>query len=511
MSVIGHLRARPAAVLLAFGYVSQLATSGLSLAFSPWILGRVGAEAYGLVGIFLIVQAWFQLLDAGLTPALTRETARYRGGSLDAGSLARTTRGLEWIVLASGLPVIALTLVFAPQLARHWVQAETLPMGEVVLVLQLMAFILLARWLSGVRRGVLIGFERHGRVYSINILVSVLRFPCIVPFFALVAPTALNYFLWQLGVSTLEMLLLWLASRRLNPARADVGPTAAVRSLRPIARFALNHALLALLWIAITQTDKLLLTRLLPLEEFGRYSLAVAAAAGVNLLALPLGQMLMPRLSRLAVESPDAGMRDTYSRTTRLAGVLLGSVAALFGAFGPEVMRAWTGDAALAAATGPVLAGYAVGNAAMALSLFTYYLQYASGRLGLHTIGTVGFLVVLVPVLWVATDRHGMAGAALAWAGLWIVYLLSWVTLTHARYLDGGHWDWLVGDVLRVAVPLAVTALALHAWLPRPDGRLELVATLGVAAATLVGVAVLASGLWARRADAPLGRPLGRA
>jgi O-antigen/teichoic acid export membrane protein len=49
----------------------------------PLYLKYMGAEAYGLIGFFSMIQVWFAILDMGLSPTVARETARYKGGATD--------------------------------------------------------------------------------------------------------------------------------------------------------------------------------------------------------------------------------------------------------------------------------------------------------------------------------------------------------------------------------------------------------------------------------------------
>ena len=65
----------------------------------PLYIKYMGPEAYGLVGFFAMLQAWFNLLDMGLTPTIARETARFRGGATDALSYRRLVRALEGVFL----------------------------------------------------------------------------------------------------------------------------------------------------------------------------------------------------------------------------------------------------------------------------------------------------------------------------------------------------------------------------------------------------------------------------
>ena len=48
----------------------------MSLAFIPFYIRLMGAEAYGIVGVFISLQAMLAVLDLGLSQTLNREMAR---------------------------------------------------------------------------------------------------------------------------------------------------------------------------------------------------------------------------------------------------------------------------------------------------------------------------------------------------------------------------------------------------------------------------------------------------
>ncbi len=70
-------------------YASQIYVMVVGIVMVPLYIEYMGAEAYGLVGFFAMLQTWFQLLDIGLTPTMAREMARFQGGATDALSLRR--------------------------------------------------------------------------------------------------------------------------------------------------------------------------------------------------------------------------------------------------------------------------------------------------------------------------------------------------------------------------------------------------------------------------------------
>ena len=78
-------------------YASQIYITLIGIVVVPLYMKYMGSEAYGLVGFFAMLQAWFNLLDMGLTPTIARETARFRGCETDALNYRRLVRALEGI------------------------------------------------------------------------------------------------------------------------------------------------------------------------------------------------------------------------------------------------------------------------------------------------------------------------------------------------------------------------------------------------------------------------------
>ncbi|MFX4408666.1 polysaccharide biosynthesis protein, partial [Acinetobacter baumannii] len=62
-------------------YISQIYIVAISILILPLYVKYMGAEAYGLVGFFAMIQALFGLLDFGLTPTISRQTALYNTGA----------------------------------------------------------------------------------------------------------------------------------------------------------------------------------------------------------------------------------------------------------------------------------------------------------------------------------------------------------------------------------------------------------------------------------------------
>lgn len=441
-------------------YVSQLYVTAAGILILPLYIKYMGAEAYGLVGFFTMLQAWFALLDLGLTPTIGRETARYQGGAMSAVAFRQLLRALTviftMIAVVGGVGLWGLS----EAVAVRWLNVTSLPMGEVILAVQIMAISVALRWLGGLYRGVISGSERLVWLSGYNAIIATLRFVAVFFSMYLYGFTPFVFFVHQLIVAGLELLGLFLQSQRLIPSKCDL-PQAigwSFRPVQPLLAFAMSIAFTSSVWVLVTQTDKLILSGILPLAEYGYFTLAVLVASGIMVVSGPVSNAIMPRMARLHAQGDEQEVINVYRRATRLVSIIAGA-AAITIAFGAEqLLFAWTGDAALAEKAASVLQLYAVGNGLLAVSAFPYYLQYAKGNLRYHLIGNAIMVVVLVPAIILAATRYGGIGAGYVWCATNGVFLLTWVAFVHSKLVPGLHAKWVVRDVLLINLPAIFAA-----------------------------------------------------
>lgn len=471
-------------------YASQLYVTGVGILILPLYIRHMGAEAYGLVGFFTLLQAWFALLDLGLTPTIGRETARYRGGAMAPLAYRQLFRALSLIFAAIALLGGGALWLLAAPLAQHWLKASELPLEQVVLAVQIMAISVALRWMGGLYRGVIGGCERLVWLSAFNALIGTLRFVAVFASMALFGFTPQVFFTHQLLVALLELLGLLLMSYRLLPARRALGAAIgwSLRPVRPLLGFALSIAFTSSLWVLVTQTDKLLLSGILPLAEYAHFTLAVLAASGIMVISTPISSAILPRLTRLHAEGRHAAMLKVYREATQFTSVLAGSAAITLALCAEPLLFAWTGDRQLAVSAAPIMRLYALGNGLLTLVAFAYYLQYAQGNLRYHLIGNTLMSALLIPCLVVAALHHGGHGAGVVWLGFNALSLLLWVAYIHHKLEPGLHLGWLGRDVLRILLPALLLPLTVIAIGTSADSRLgSLALVLGIGLLTLLG------------------------
>jgi len=483
---------------LAATLASRVYMALLGLVMLPVYMRTLGLESYGLVALFFVLQIWFQLLDMGLVPTMARETARYRAGALSAPDFRLLMRALEGVFLLVAACAGTALFLGANFIASSWLKFEQLPVQEVVQSGKMMALCIALRLMGELYRGVIIGFERFAWLAGANAAFGTLRLVLVVPFMGWLGASPSHFFSFQVAAMAAETLALVAYTYRLAP-RSGPGVTPwRLAPIRDVFAFSLAMSLTSIVWVTLSQLDKLLLSGLLSMSNYGVFSLVVAAAASVLLVSGALAEVLMPRLAHLQAKASRDELTALYRRSTQWAGISACSVACVLAFHADRVLWVWTGDAVLVSSGAWVLSLYALGNAALAVGAFPYYLQFAEGRLRLHLLGTALMVLVLLPAMVWATARFGGVGAAAVWLLVNVLYLLLWTPIAHARFLPGLHLRWMAQDVLPIAGLAALAALACQ-WLPWPQGRLEGGVML-MAVLLVVLLASAAGSSWARAA-----------
>jgi len=442
-------------------YVSQFYVTAAGIAMVPLYIKYMGAEAYGLVGFFAMLQAFFNLLDMGLTPTMAREAARYNGGALNLFEYRRLTRALEGVFFVIALGGGGILFLLSDFIAERWLNVKEIASGEVKTSLQIIAAIIALRWMCGLYRGIVTGSERLVWLSGFNSFIATGRFVLVLPVLMFISPSPTAFFLFQLLVALLEIGgLVWMTYRLLPSLPTGEHIRWHWAPLKPVLKFSLSIAFTTSVWVLVTQTDKLVLSKILSLSDYGYFTVAVLVASGIAITSGPISSAIMPRMSRLQAEADQEQLIAVYRQATQLVTIVSIPVALVLAIFSKQVLWAWTGNSVLVEKAAIVLSLYAAGYGVLAIAAFPFYLQYAKGELRLHLIGNAIILFTLIPsVIWSAV-QYGLIGPGFAWLISHVIYLVLWVPVVHQRFAPGLHWAWLRRDViLPITLPISVVLL----------------------------------------------------
>ncbi len=473
-------------------FLGQAWGAAMGLVFLPVYIYYLGIESYGLVGVFAVLQTWLTLLDAGMSPTLGREMARFTAGAHSVQSIRNLLRSLEIVCVLVAFAICAVVWTGSGWLAQEWLRADRLPLGVVRDAIALMAFVVALRFVEGLYRSAVFGLQRQVWYNVVNAGLAKLRNVGAVLVLAFLSPTIGAFFLWQAFVSALSVLVTASGVYSVLP-RAPVPAAFSVAALSDVWRFARGMTVITLLSLLLTQVDKVLLSRLLSLEAFGYYALAATVAGALYLLIAPITTALHPHLVSLVARGDKAGVIEAYHRAAQAVTIVTLPAALLIAIYGEGAVFAWSGDVKLAQTAGPILAVLVLGNVLNGLMHVPYQLQLAHGWIDFAIKVNVVAVALLIPaILWIV-PLYGALGAAWVWITLNAGYVLVGMPLMHRRLLPEELWRWYVRDTVLPALGAGAGLALLSAFKPtdltsRPAwllflGGAFLMALLGAAAA----------------------------
>ncbi len=465
----------------------------LQLVFIPFYVRFLGIEAYGLIGFQVMLLSVSQLLDLGLGPTMNREMARYSvspGNAGDARDFARTLEILYW---ALGILAGAAIVAASPLISARWVNIGTLPLSTVTRALALMGVLVSLQFPMAFYQGGLMGLQRQVLFNGVRILMSALSSGGAVLVLWLFSPTITAFFAWQVAVAALQAAVLCRSLWGSIP-RAAGRPRFSSGLLRNTWRFAAGMSGIAVCSIVLTQMDKVLLSKLLPLKTFGYYTLATVVGNGLLVLIQPVFNATFPRLSAMVAARDAEEVRNLYHRASQLIAALVLPAAAVLSFFPEEALFAWTGNAEAARAAAPIARFLVLGTALNGILTVPYALQLAHGWTKLTLLLSVFLIATMAPSIYAATLRYGAVGAASIWPLLNLVNLAVAVPLTHKKLLPGDSRRWLLSDIaLPLAVSMLVAGIARELFAGHPAGRFAAATGLAGLLAVILALAAAAT------------------
>lgn len=477
------------------GVLAGVASAGwgalLQFAAVPIYLRLLGAEGYGLIGFYVALAAALRVLDLGLSATLNRELARSHA---DVDGARHLTRTLEIVYGVVGV-IIGLTLMsLSGPIATRWIRADVLPVDAVRHAIALIGLLIAVQWPLSMYQGGVMGLQRLVPLHAVNAAAFTLSVGGGIVVLLTVSRTVGALLTWQLLVALVQLgATAWLLWRSM-PAGAP--PRFQFPALRRVGAFAAGIAGITALGSFVSQADKIVLSRTLPLAEFGYYSIAATVAAGLSIAFAPVFNAIFPRLSSLLGTDARDELTILYRRASQGMAALVMPMAVVIIAFAPELILLWTRDARVTASAAPVTRLLVAGAALHALVHLPYALQLAAGWTRPALLVNLVGLPALLALLVLTTPRFGGVAAGWIWIAYNTAYLMVMVPLTHTRVLGDGMLRWILRDVGAPTLAVCVS-VAMIAWLadtfasaPLPPLAVIAVAATAILLATAMAIVV---------------------
>lgn len=435
------------------GLANSIWSALIGLAVVPFYLKYLGIEAYGLIGFFVTTQALLQLLDMGMAPTINREVARCSaaGDLKEAGKLLHTLAVVYWGMAAV---IAVLMLALAPLIAEYWLQSQQLSPQTISHAVMLMGLVVACRWPIGLYQGALIGAQRLTVSSTINMTMVPIGSVGAIVVLALVSPTIEAFFIWQACVGFVYAIVMRTAAWWI------IGDSKANRfnvdNIRRVLRFSLGVGAISISGLVLTQLDKVILSKTVGLEYFGKYMLATMVASSLYILIVPIFNTAYPRFSSLVAQQKMDELLEQYRTASRLLATLLFPSAMVLVLLAQPLIRLWTGNEGLANDVAPLASLLLIAYALHGVMHMPYALMLAHGETSSMFKIYIALIVVIVPLTAILSVLYGVIGGAWAQLFLFMFYLIMGTWVTHKRHFKGYASKWLSNDV---GVPLGISVL----------------------------------------------------
>lgn len=455
-SAVSSVGTRPnASANVLVNLLAKGVNTALGVLFMPVYFSILGAAAFGFVGFYSAMQiVVLTAVDFGMSNALIREIARTStlSDGLHRVKCLYVTFGRLFAVLA--LFVLGASAIAAPFIARWWLKLQVSD-SSTELVIMLVGAAIASYIPFLVPQAVLLGLQRHGSLALVTSLGGVFRSLGAVLVLQSIEPTVVAFLLWQVVAQLLQVAAARLMVRKVLAGAQGAAQWSLVTEMLPFA------ARLGLLGVAVTvfgQMDRVVLSRMLPLSDYGFYTLAATMYAIPVMIAWPVQTAMFPRLAALARGGRHTEVRETYRSACQFVSATVGPVCLLCATFAPSVLALWTGNPAVVAHAAMLVPWVACSAMFIGLAYLPQALQTAHGWTSLSLILNIAGAILLVPMLVVGTHRAAAVGAVSAVAGVTALYLVLLASIGHNRLLPQQGSEWWLRDVL---TPLATSGAVI--------------------------------------------------
>ncbi len=394
-----------------YNLTGQLALLVLSFASAKFIFRGLGKDILGIIYFALMLNTVVvAILELGVTTTTIKEISANE--VTDRPYVIRLMRSgacFYW----TGYAVVAIGFAIgAPWMVRRWIQLETLSPDTAIRILRVLGISALLSLPQTFYVSVFRGVQRMGVPNVVDVLATIAQQVGIIVIIALTQDVTWVVW-WIAAIYVARIATLILLTSRLFGWAAMV-PAIDREIVRRNRRFAMHMMAISLLAMVHTQSDKLLISAVLPVSGIGMYALLYGAFARGGVLTSAVAQGAFPALSQLHKLGKTEELARHYENLQSLLCYGLVPVYA-FVAFATRPVFSAVLDPDLASAL--VLPGcmLAVGFYLNGTLTVPYYFSIAVNKPEIGARLNFLALVTTLPVTLLLTWQLGFAGAAASW------------------------------------------------------------------------------------------------
>lgn len=400
--------------------------------FLPLYIHFLGFENYSIISFTLVLAGIMSILDLGLTSTLSREFARVDISLNEKFSIFRT---LETCYILLITICILFFLFLSNKISNNWINLNPLYQKKISLLLKIViieiGFQLLLRFYLGGMFG--LGKQIKSNIYQIIWGVS-RNGLVLLPLFYY--PTLNTFFFWQI-ISTI--IFTFLVRRSLYYFLTDdfkISFKILIDRVifKRIWRFAGGMFLISLVAALNTQMDKILISKFLPIEVLGFYTISVSLAMGIVVLINPISISILPKFTSLFSSGKTDELNLLYKKSSFYISIIVFAIFANMLFFSKKIIWIWTGDLNIADGSFIYLPIISLSAVMISLTSIPYNVAIAYGYTKINNILGLSSLVITIPGYLFAAKYYNAIGVAIVFCTIQTVTTLLYIFLINKKF-----------------------------------------------------------------------------
>jgi O-antigen/teichoic acid export membrane protein len=436
-------------------FVGNFWSSIIGFIFIPIYIHFIGVESYGILGIFTTIQAVLSLMDMGLSGTTSREIAKHKNDTDKHRFLINFIFSIERIYFCLSIVMVTVLVFLSYFFANKWVNSQQLNPDTICYSFMLMALNFGVIFSSNMYLGGMSGFQKQ--VISNTIISGVSTLKAIGAIFVLyfISPTIIYFLIWQLLMSIVQLILLKINLWKIaNPNKLI--PEWNKEIIYNTRKYSLGLLTTSVLVIILTQCDKIILSKMVSLKEFGYYTLAFTLSNMLGLIVMPISSAVFPKFVELIAINNSKDLSILFHKTCQLISFILIPIGFGLFIYSEDLILFWTKNQEIAENSGKIFKYLALGTVFNNLMIIPYQYTLAKGwvRFGINI--TIVAIIFFLPFILFAAYKYGAYGSAIAWMVLNFFYLIFAISYLFSRELRNEKYQWYIYDILS---PLSICAI----------------------------------------------------
>jgi len=432
--------------------LSRIWLALISLISIPYIVNHLGANAYAVLSLSLIVVGYFALLDLGLGRGITKFVAEYnaKGEEETIRRLIGTSIGIYVGMGVVGAVFLAsLTDLLVTKVLN--IPLELQNTSKIVFYLTSLG--LLFRIPQILFTSIPTGYQKIHLLNILNVILNTFRIASIVSLlyfgFFLVAIVIAN-----LCIGIIHLIFLVMLSKKFLPHKAFY-PTFDIHIAKQIFRFSINTFVSDFMGTIIVHIDKFLIGVFSPIANLAYYIVAFELASRIWEVPANITSAAYPAFSAAHGNGEKDRIVQLYIKISKFIMIGTAYIAIIIILFAEEILTYWINEhfAAEGATTLRIL-GVGVLISSSAWTALT--VANGVGRPDIPAKVHLMMAPLNVILCLILIPQYGINGAAMAWLlqhMLDIFLMIPWVNKNIVRIRN---WDYFLKCYLK---PLGLSIL----------------------------------------------------